>query len=155
MKPLPEEIYLSPGENLDMSITIEANIAGEDEITLSLMHSSNDIHEDLTTNLIYELFEVHNKTIEYGETAGRYWKIDLTVPYPYSQSSGNLTLRVRDSRSGDITSTRLLIVQEEDEDTPFFDPAPKSVEAFTNDDVFVNAQARGSSPLTVSIEVSF
>ena len=148
VKPLPEEINIRPEEDLLMNVTISASIASEDEITVSLEHSARGVIEDLTKYLVYELST--EEPDDDGREVTRNWKIDLTLPYPYSQSSGDITLNVKDDHSGDVTSTRLVIRQEGNNRTPFFDPVPKSVVGFSGDDVHFIAQARGSKPLIVS-----
>ena len=158
VKPLPEETHLMPGEDLNLSITINASIVSEDEITLSLGHSSNGLYEDLTDYLVYDLikqdddFDVDDvdDDDEY-DVDGEIWDIDMTLPYPHSQASGDLTLSVGDSHSGDITTTRLVIGQEGKDVAPFFDPLPKSVKTHVGKDMLVNTRARGSTPITVSI----
>ena len=137
-----------------MSITISGDISSEDDVSFSLGHTSKGFHQDLTKYLVYHLTEeeVEGKINE-GDT--RNWKVDLTLPYPYSQSSGDITLNVKDDHSGDVTSTRLVIRQEGNDGTPFFDPAPKSTKALIGQDVFVNTQTKGSSPLRVSILIKY
>ena len=83
------------------------------------------------------------------EDSDRSWQIDLTLPYPHSQASGDLTLSVGDSHSGDITTTRLVIGQEGKDVAPFFDPLPKSVKTYPGKDVLISTAARGSSPIEV------
>ena len=157
VKPLPEETHLMPGEDLNLSITINASIVSEDEITLSLGHSSSGLYEDLTDYLVYDLikqdddFDVDDvdDDDEY-DVDGEIWDIDITLPHPHSQASGDLTLSVGDSHSGDITTTRLVIGKEGKDVAPFFDPLPKSVKAYTGQKVFINTEAKGSTPIKVS-----
>ena len=134
-----------PGEDLNMSITINASITSEDEIILSLGHSSKGVYQNLTKYLAYEISE------DDDEETSRYWKIDMTLPYPHSQASGDLTLSVGDSHSGDITFTRLILTNGEKADAPFFDPAPKSVIINLGQDVLINTAVKGSAPIDVSI----
>ena len=125
-----------------MSVTISGSMNTEDDVTLSLGHSFKGVHEDLTKYLVYDL---------YKEEEGRnQWKIDMTLPHPYSQASGDLTLSVGDSHSGDVTTTRLTIIQEGKEAAPFFDPVPKSAQASLGEDVLINTRAKGSVPINVS-----
>lgn len=153
MKPLPKETYLVPGDDLHMHIAINASITSTDEITLSLGHSSKGIYEDLTNYLVYKISEKEDEFDE-GEDDSRLWNIDMQLPYPYSQSSGDLTLSVGDSLSGEITTTQLIIRQEEDNVAPFFDPAPRSVDSYPGEDVLINAEAMSSSPFHVSVILS-
>ena len=131
-----------------MSVVINASITNEDDITISLGHSSRGIYHDLTKNVAYKLFEIETNEVE--EDSDRSWQIDLTLPYPHSQASGDLTLSVGDSHSGDITSTRLIIRQDENEFSPYFDPVPRSVESHPGKDVFIPMSAMGSLPINVS-----
>ena len=147
MKPLPKETYLAPGEELNMTITITGNISNEHDVKISLGHSSKGVQQDLTKYLTSEMSEEDEMDGEEGSL----WKINMTLPYPYSQESGDLTLSVGDSHSGDVTSTRLIIKQEGINMSPFFDPVPKSVKAYPGQDVLINTQARGSTPINVSI----
>ena len=146
MKPLPKVTFLAPGQDLNMSITIAGNISSDYDIVPSLAHSSKGLEEDLTKYLVYEL----SKEDDMVEEEGSRWKIDLTLPYPYSQASGNLTLSVGDGDSGNVSTTRLIIVQEGKEVVPFFDPVPKSVKTYLGKDVLINALAKGSIPIKVS-----
>ena len=123
-----------------MSITINASIASKDEITLSLGHSSRGIYEGITKYIVYEISLLN----------GQLWHVNVTVPYPFSQSSGNIILSVGDSHSGDITTTELIIRQDGKENAPFFDPLPRSVETYSGQDVFIDTEAKGSAPITVS-----
>ena len=116
---------------------------------MSLGHSARGVYEDISKYIVYELSMEKDDTIRDDES-GKHWIIDVTLPYPYSQSSGDLILSVGDSHSGDITTTQLIIEQEEKEIAPFFDPLPRSVEAYTGDDVFINAGASGLFPISVS-----
>ena len=148
MKPLPKETYLTPWEDLKLGITINASITSKDEITISLGHSSKGIYQDITKFITFEISEIEDENkVDFND---QLWSVNVTLPYPYSQSSGDLILSVGDSHSGDITSTQLIIKQEEKESAPFFDPLPRSVEAYTGDDVFINAGASGLSPISVS-----
>ena len=135
-----------------MSVVINASITNEDDITISLGHSSRGIYHDLTKNVAYKLFEIETNEVE--EDSDRSWQIDLTLPYPHSQASGDLTLSVGDSHSGDITTTRLVIGKEGKDVAPFFDPLPKSVKAYTGQKVFINTEAKGSTPIKVSWIIS-
>ena len=128
-----------------MSITIAGNISSDYDIVLSLAHSSKGLEEDLTKYLVYEL----SKEDDMAEEEGSRWKINLTLPYPYSQASGNLTLSVGDGDSGNVSTTRLIIVQEGKEVVPFFDPVPKSVKTYLGQDVLINTLAKGSIPIKV------
>ena len=131
-----------------MSILVKASITSKDDIVVSLERYSEGIDENLTKYLVYELSAVEGdkKEIEKGS---QLWKIDMTLPYPQSQISGDLTLRVKDRHSGDLTTSRLSVQQEGN--VPFFHPEPQSVVAFIGEMVFVNSRARGSEPLIVSI----
>ena len=146
MEPLPEETYLTPGEDLNMSITISGSISSEDDLTVSLGHSLRGSYQDITEYLEFELFEMDD--MDEGE--GSMWKIDMTLPYPHSQASGDLTLSVGDSHSGDVTTTRLVIMVEGKEVSPFFDPVPKSVQTYPSQDVLINTRVVGSTPINVS-----
>ena len=143
MQPLPELTYLTPGENLNMSIVITSS---EDDVIISLDHSFRGVHHDLTKHLVYEL----SKEPDIDEEEDSQWKIDMTLPYPYSQASGDLTLSVGNSHSGDVTATRLIIKQGGENVPPFFDPVPKSVKTYPGQDVLINTLARGSTPIIVS-----
>lgn len=134
-----------PGDDLNMSIIINTSVStNEDDIILSLGHSFKGVQQNLTKYLAHELSKEGG-----DEEDVRVWKIEMTLPYPYSQSSGDLTLSVGDNLSGDITSTRLIIGQEDDK-APYFDPVPKSVKAYPGKDVLINTRAKGSSPINVS-----
>ena len=146
MKPLPKEIFLTPGEDLNMTITITGSISNEDDVIISLGHSSRGVYQDVTNYLVYELSEEDDMEEEEGSR----WKIDMTLPYPHSQASGDLTLSVGDSCSGDVTTTRLIVAQEGKNMAPFFDPIPKSVQTYPDKDVLINTRAKGSTPLNVS-----
>ena len=150
VEPLPEETYLVPGEGLNMSITISAAISSKEEITLSLKHSSRDSHKDLTKYLEYQVLE-ETGDIEYNQDKTRKWKINMTLPYPHSQASGDLILTVKDDHSGDVTSTLLVMSQEANGGGPFFDPVPSSVQGYTGEDVLIAIGAKGLTPLIVSI----
>ena len=147
MKPLPEETLLTPGKELNMSITISGTISSEDDIIISMGHSLRAIYKDITDYLVYEMSEEDVLDDEEGSQ----WKIDMTLPYPFSQASGDLILSVGDSHSGDVTTTRLTSIQEGRDLEPFFNPAPISVETNPGQDVFINTRARGSAPINVSI----
>ena len=147
VKPLPKETYLTPGNDLNMSITVSGSISSEDDVIISLGHSLRGVYKDITNYLVYELSEEDDMD---GEER-HLWNIDMTLPYPFSQASGDLILSVGDSNGGDVTTTRLIIMQEGKDLAPFFDPVPKSVKTFHGEDVFINAQARGSTPLNVSV----
>ena len=151
VKPLPKETYLMPGKDLNMSITVNASIAEGDDITLSFGHSSRGIYQDLTKHLIYNIYEEKNG--DEGEERENYrlWSIDMVLPYPYSQASGDFILSVGDNYSGDFTATRVIIRHGGEGEPPLFDPLPKSVKAYIGEDLFVNTQAFGSEPLKVSI----
>ena len=149
-KPLPEETYLSPNEDLIMGINVSASRTFEDDIIISLGRSSRGVYEDLTQHITYKVSENEYDDVEKDDD-GEDWIVDITVPYPYSQVSGDLTLSVGDSHSGDITSTRLIIRQEGKEMTPYFDPAPKSIVASPGQDVLINTAAMGSTPFNVSV----
>ena len=148
MKPLPRETRLLPGDHLNMSITINASITSPDDITLSLGHSSRGIYEDLTNHLVSTISE-NEEPLE-GAEDSRMWTINMTVPYPHSQASGDLTLSVGDKHSGDITSTRLVVGQEGNDVAPFFDPAPRSVKTYPGQYVLIDTEAKGSSPIKVT-----
>ena len=148
IEPLPEEIYLTPGEDLNMSIKI--NGSSKDDIIISLGHSSRGVYEDLTEHLVYEISKEEDGDEEDVDIS--MWKIDMILPYPFSQFSGDLTLNVGDKDSGDVTTTRLVVGQEGKDVSPFFDPVPKSQKAFTGQNVLINTKARGSAPITVSIK---
>ena len=134
-----------------MSVTISGNISSGDGIIISLDHSSKGVNEDLTKHMVYDLSEED----EMDEEKGSLWELNMTLPYPYSQASGDLTLSVGDSDSGDFTSTRLIIVQEGENVPPFFDPVPKSVQTYPGQDVLINTLARGSTPINVSLNFHF
>ena len=130
-----------------MTITITGNISNEHDVKISLGHSSRGVQQDLTMYLTSEMSEEDEMDGEEGSL----WKINMTLPYPYSQESGDLTLSVGDSNSGDVTTTRLIIKREGINMSPFFDPVPKSVKTYPGQDVLINTQARGSTPINVSI----
>ena len=134
-----------------MSVTISGNISSGDGIIISLDHSSKGVNEDLTKHMVYDLSEED----EMDEEEDSLWELNMTLPYPYSQASGDLTLSVGDSDSGDFTSTRLIIVQEGKDEAPFFDPVPKSVQTYPGQDVLINTLARGSTPINVSLHFHF
>ena len=113
---------------------------------ISLEHSLGEVGQDFTKYLVNDISEEDSM----DEEEGSRWKIDMTLPYPYSQASGDLTLSVGDSRSGDVTTTRLIIKQEGQEMAPFFDPVPKSVKTYPGQDVLINTLARGTTPIDVS-----
>ena len=146
MKPLPEETYLTPGEDLKMNIEVSGSISSEDDVIMSLEHSSRGVFTDLTEHLVYELYEEDDMEQEEGSR----WKIEMTLPYPYSQASGNFTLSVGDGDSDDVTTTRLTIMEEGNNVAPFFDPMPKSVKLYPGQDVIIDTLARGSTPIIVS-----
>ena len=146
MKHLPEETYVTPGQDLNMSVTFYSGISGEDDVTLFLGHSFRGVYQDLTEHLVYEISEED----EADEGEGSLWELDLILPYPYSQASGDLTLHVRDNQNGDVTTTRLIIVQDGKGTPPFFDPVPKSVQTYPGQDVLINTQTKGSTPIDVS-----
>ena len=152
VKPLPKQTHLTPGEDLNMSITINASITStQDDITVSLGHSARGDYEDLTKHMNYEISEDENEE-EYVKT----WKLNVSLPYPYSQSSGDVTLSVGDHHSGDITTTRLIIGQEGKDGkdiSPFFDPVPKPQKAFTGQNVLIDTKAMGSTPITVNMKL--
>ena len=153
MKPLPELTYLTPGKDLNMSIAIFGNASSEDDVKISLRHTFRGINQDFTPYLVYKLSEEDGMEDEEGDIRdeeGSLWKLNMTLPYPYSQASGDLTLSVGDSHNGDVTSTRLIIVQEGKEVAPFFDPVPKSVQTYPGQDVLINTLAKGSSPISVN-----
>ena len=124
-------------------------ISDEDDITVSLGHSSisKAVYQNLTKYIGFELSDED----ETDEAESNLWKLNVTLPYPDSQASGDLTLSVGDNHSGDVTTTRLIIEQEGINMSPFFDPVPKSVKAYPGQDVLINTQARGSTPINVSI----
>ena len=130
-----------------MNITISGNISSEDDISISLRHSGRGFYQDLSKYLVYELSEID----EMDGKEGNLWEMEMTLPYPYSETSGDLTLRVKDKHSGDTTNTRLIVRQEEQEVAPFFDPVPKSFKTYPGQDVFINTKAKGSTPINVSI----
>ena len=133
-----------------MSIKITGIISNENDITISLGHSARGVYQDLTEHLVYELSEED----ETDEEEDRIWKINMSLPYPYSQASGDLTLSVGDSHGGDITTTRLIIMKEENEGkevAPFFDPVPTSVKTYSGQDVLINTRVNGSTPIKVSL----
>ena len=153
MKPLPELTYLTPGKELNISIAIFGKTSSEDDFNISLGHTSRGINQDLTKYIVYELSEKDGMEDEEGDMSdegGSLWELDMTLPYPYSQASGDLTLSVGDSHNGDTTTTRLIIVQEGTEVVPFFDPVPKSVKTYPGQDVLINTLARGSTPINVN-----
>ena len=148
VKPLPKVTYLTPGKDLNMSITINASITSVDDIILSLEHSSEEVYENLTKYLIFKLTaEEENEEPSTGN-----WKINMTLPYPYCQTSGELNLIVRDSHSGDFTTTELIIRQDEDDKTPYFDPVPRSVKINPGQDVFINTRIKGTPSINVSLK---
>ena len=129
-----------------MSVIVRGAILSEDDAIISLGHSLKGVYQDLSKYLVYELSEEDDM----DKVEGSRWKIDMTLPYPYSQAAGDLTLSVGDSHSGDITTTRLIIMQEGKDVAPFFDPEPKSVQTYLGQDVLINTEAKGSTPLNVS-----
>ena len=147
VKPLPEETYLTPGEVLNMSITISGSISSEDDVIFALGHSLNGVYKDISECPVYELTE----EVDSDSKEGSVWEINMTLPYPFSQVTGDFILSVGNSHSGDVTTTRLIIMEEGTEVAPFFDPVPKSVRTYYGQDVFINTQARGSTPLNVSV----
>ena len=153
VKPLPKETYLKPGKDLNMSITIFADISGEEDVSISLGHSSRGVYQNLTEHLVYDLYEVAADEDEGEEEneAGKMWNVDMTLPYPHSQASGDISLSVKDRHSGDFTTTQLIIRQEGKDRAPFFDPVPKSVETKTSEDALVDTRVRGSKPIKVGI----
>ena len=128
-----------------MNVTISGSISSEDDVIMSLGHSFRGVYRDLTEYMEYELSEEEDM----DEEEVNQWRINMTLPYPHSQVSGDLTLSVGDNRSGDVTTTRLEFIQEGNEVAPFFDPVPKSVSTYHGQDVLINTQARGSLPLNV------
>ena len=134
-----------------MTITITGSISNEDDVIIALGHSSRGVYQDITEFLVSELSEEHAMDEEGIST----WAVDMTLPYPNSQASGDLTLSVGDSRSGDVTTTRLIIREEGNEEkevAPFFDPVPKSVKPYSGQDVLINTRTRGSTPINVSFD---
>ena len=152
MKQLPEESNLTPGDDLDMNVIISTTAISEDGITLSLKHYSDGIYNDLTKYLVYDLSD-NTDDSKYDKENARIWKIDMTLPYPHSQASGDLILSVKDDHSGGETSTRLVIAQEGNDGLPFFDPIPSSVTSYTGEDLFIETKVKGLTPLIVSIMI--
>ena len=146
MEQLPELTYLTPAKDLNMSIVISGKKSSDDDVIISLSHSSRGVNQDLTEYLVYEISE----EADVDEEEVDQWRINMTLSYPYAQASGDLTLSVGDSHSGDVTTTRLIIVQEGTEVVPFFDPVPKSVKTYPGQDVLIDTLARGSIPISVS-----
>lgn len=145
IKPLPKQTLLTPGEDLSMNIEVNASVSSGNDIILSMGHSSRGLYQDLTDHLVYDISKDQKESAD-----SKKWNIDMTLPYPYSQASGDITLSVGDGYSGDITSSQLIIVQKQDK-APYFDPAPKSVKSYPGRDVFIKTEAMGSSPLNVRI----
>ena len=150
MKPLPEVTYLTPGEDLNMSITISGSISSEDDLTISLGHSIRGVYKDITEYLEYEIFE--QDAMKDRESS--HWKINMLLPYLFSEASGDLILSVGDTNSGDLTTTRLNTVHAGRQVQPFFDPVPKSVETYTGKDLLIDTRTMGSSPISVRLIIS-
>ena len=150
VKPLPKETYLTPGEALDMSITISASIKSEDHIKISMGHSLKGKYEDVTKYLTHTFSEESKDKIE-GEEDSKTWIVDMALSYPFGEDLGNLILSIGDNHSGGITTTRLFIGEDTTLVKPFFDPEPESIEADLGDDILIVTEAKGSSPIEVSV----
>ena len=133
-----------------MSIEITASITSKDDIIISLGHSSRGVYEDLTEHIVFEISEAAEEIMK-DEEKGEKWVIEMVLPYPHSQASGDLTLSVGDSHSGDITTTQLIIKQDGEMKSPYFDPLPRSVDAYPGQDVLINTESKGSAPISVSV----
>lgn len=132
-----------------MSIKVNSSITSKDDFTVSLGHSSRGVYVDLTQNLVYEITKEEDSDEEEDDIS--MWKIDMTLPYPHSQASGDLTLSIGDNHSGDITTSHLIIGQDGNNDAPYFDPVPKSQKLFTGQNVLINTKVIGPTPLMVRI----
>ena len=149
-----------------MNVYISGDISNEDDVIVSLGHSSRGVYQNVTKYLVYELSkkesmeeegDMEEYMAEHIEEDGSMkegrslWKLDITLPFPHSQASGNLTLSVGDSHSGDVATTRLIIKQDGKEMAPFFDPIPKSVKTYPGQDVLIYTIASGSTPISVRL----
>ena len=152
--PLPKVTYLTPGEDENMTISISGSIFSEDDVTFSLGHSLNGVYKDITEYLVYEISKEDEmaQEDEMDQDESNLWIIDMILPYPFSQASGDLILSVGDDHSGDVTTTRLITLEEGTEVSPFFDPEPKSVKNYPGQDVLINTRAMGSTPINVSFD---
>ena len=133
-----------------MTITVNASVTSEDDFTLSLGHSFKGTYEDITKHIMYDIIEEEREE-EDNAGDGRIWKIDMTLSYTFTEDLGNLILSIGDNHSGGITTTRLFIGEETTLVKPFFDPEPESIEADLGDDILIVTEAKGSSPIEVSV----
>ena len=133
-------------DDLNMSITISTSSTNPDDITLSIGKYVKGYFDDLTEHIFYEF----SKKVKEGEKREvSIWQIDMDLSYPHAEGDGFIVLSVGDSRSGAITTTHLLHIQEDK--PPYFDPIPKSVVDYIGEDILIDTRAKGSSPIKVII----
>ena len=153
MKPLPQETILLLGKDFDITVTVSASITSEDDLKLSLGHSLRGIYEDITKYLVYNIYEEKAGKNEKGYD--QLWKIDMTLPFIFSEDLGHLILSIGDNHSGGITTSRLVVGEERKLVKPFFDPVPKDVTGSLGEDMLIETQIRGSTPIEVNLYYIF
>ena len=105
MKPLPKETYLTPGKVLNMHIIISASIKSNDDISISLGHSSKGDFEDVTKHLLYKLSGVEEDKSA-ATKSSKTWIVDMKLSYPFREDLGHLIISIGDrySHIGDKSS---------------------------------------------------
>ncbi|XP_063687572.1 uncharacterized protein LOC134820861 isoform X3 [Bolinopsis microptera] len=138
--PLPAEIYITKGDDVDLSVKIEGTIESEDELSVTLYNSLRGLDTDLSKHLKWELSPVPNMPDQY--------ELEATLPYPYSLNAGNLRLTIANEHGADDTET-VLNIEEMGSDPPFFDPAPSDIKSYPNNNIMLETRVRGSRPVKI------
>ena len=141
IEPLPAEIYITKGDDVDLSIKFEGTVDSEDDLEITLVNSLRGLETDLSKHLEWEL-------IPDEDTADQY-DLEATLPYPYSLNAGDMRLTVANQHGGDDTQTVLNIEEMGSEDPPYFDPAPTNIKTYPNKDVLLETRVRGSRPVKI------
>ena len=141
IEPLPAEIYITKGDDVDLSIKFEGTVDSEDDLEITLVNSLRGLETDLSKHLEWELIPDEDMTDQYD--------LEATLPYPYSLNAGDMRLTVANQHGGDDTQTVLNIEEMGSEDPPYFDPAPTNIKTYPNKDVLLETRVRGSRPVKI------
>ena len=141
IRPLPAEIYITKGDDVDLSVKIEGTIESEDELTVTLYNSLRGLDTDLSKHLKWDITPVPNMPDQY--------EFEATLPYPYSLNAGDLRLTIANENGADDTETVLNIEEMGSEDPPFFDPAPTDIKSYPNNNIMLETRVRGSRPVKI------
>ena len=115
-------MYITKGDDLELSVEFTGSLDDEEELSVSLMHDLRGIETDLSDYIKYDVTPVSGQTEQ--------WTLEALLPYPFSLNTGNMNLRLANDEGSDDTNTELFVEEMGGEDPPFFDPAPKNVKSY-------------------------